>query len=380
MYINYLKDLIGFKSVTPQSDGAIEYIDKFLQENGFQTEIKLFGGSSSQVTNLYGFYGNKKPNICFVGHVDVVPAGDFTLWHASPFSAHIIGDKIYGRGAVDMKGAIACFLAASLDFIKHNPNLNGSISFLITGDEEGEAKYGTKEMLKHIYNQGHKIDFAIVGEPTNEEEIGDTIKIGRRGSVNFNLNLHGKQGHVAYPQKARNPLPCLIKIMHDIINIKLDEGGAFFDHSNSCVTSIDVGNNITNVIPGEASARFNIRFNELHSAESLTNLIKRIVEKYCTEYKLNYELTAKSSAESFIQDPIDRIADFAEIVASTTNIKPKFSTSGGTSDARFVKSYCPVVEFGLLSETAHKINEYTKITDLQKLYDVYYNSLTKFLT
>lgn len=380
MYINHLKNLISFKSVTPNSAGAIEYIDKLLQESSFQTEIKLFGGSSSQVTNLYGFYGNKKPNICFVGHVDVVPAGDHKLWHnADPFTAYEADDKIYGRGAVDMKGAIACFLAASLDFIKNNPKLNGSISFLITSDEEGEAKYGTKEMLKHIYNQGHKIDFAIVGEPTNEKEIGDTIKIGRRGSVNFNLNIQGKEGHAAYPQKARNPIPCLIKIMHDIINIKLDEGSEFFQSSNLEVTSIDVGNNITNVIPDKASARFNIRFNDLHSAESLTNLIKRIVEKYCNEYQLNYELTGKSSAESFIQSPIDRIADFAGIVASTTNIKPKFSTSGGTSDARFVKNYCPIVEFGLLSETAHKINECTKITDLQKLYDVYYNSLRKFL-
>lgn len=381
MHINYLKNLISFESVTPNSAGAIEYIDKLLQESGFQTEIKLFGGSSSQVTNLYGFYGNKKPNICFVGHVDVVPAGDYNLWHNSePFKANEQDGKIYGRGAADMKGAIACFLAASLDFIKNNQNLNGSISFLITSDEEGEAKYGTKEMLKHIYNQGHKVDFAIVGEPTCEKEIGDIIKIGRRGSINFNLSIEGLEGHVAYPLKAKNPLPCLIKIMNDIINIKLDEGSAFFDYSNTCVTSIDVGNNITNVIPDKASARFNIRFNDLHSAESLTNLIKGIAEKYCNEYQLNYELTGKSSAESFIQSPIDRIADFAEIVASTTNIKPKFSTSGGTSDARFVKNYCPLVEFGLLSETAHKINEYTKITDLQKLYNVYYNSLTKFLT
>ncbi|MCC8368991.1 MAG: succinyl-diaminopimelate desuccinylase [Rickettsia endosymbiont of Oxypoda opaca] len=381
MYINYLKELLRFESLTPRSNGAIEYIDKLLQESGFYTEIKLFGDSSSQVTNLYGVYGNKKPNICFVGHVDVVPAGDYNLWHNSePFKANEQGGKIYGRGAADMKGAIACFLAASLDFIKNNQNLNGSISFLITSDEEGEAKYGTKEMLKHIYNQGHKVDFAIVGEPTCEKEIGDIIKIGRRGSINFNLSIEGLEGHVAYPLKAKNPLPCLIKIMNDIINIKLDEGSKFFDRSNTCVTSIDVGNNITNVIPGEASARFNIRFNDLHSAESLTNLIKRIAEKYCNEYKLNYELTGKSSAESFIQSPIDRIADFAGIVASTTNIKPKFSTSGGTSDARFVKNYCPIVEFGLLSETAHKINEYTKITDLQKLYNVYYNSLTKFLT
>jgi len=380
MHINYLKDLVRFESLTPRSNGAIEYIDDLLKTHGFKTEVKIFSDSVEQVTNLYAVFGNNEPNICFFGHVDVVPAGDFTLWHASPFSAHIIDDKIYGRGVVDMKGAIACFLAASLDFIKHNPQLNGSISFLITSDEEGEAKYGTKEMLKHIYNQGHKIDFAIVGEPTNEEEIGDTIKIGRRGSVNFTLNIQGKEGHAAYPQFARNPIPCLIKILNELINIKLDEGSEFFDRSNICVTSIDVGNNITNVIPGEVSARFNIRFNELHSAESLTNLIKGIVEKYCNEYQLNYELNDKSSADSFIQNPNDKIKDFAKVVEQTLKIKPEFSTSGGTSDARFVKNYCSLVEFGLLSDTAHKTNEYTKISDLQKLYDVYYNFLMEMLT
>ncbi len=382
MYINYLKDLIGFKSVTPESDGAIEYIDDLLKQHGFKTEIKIFGDSKSeQVTNLYAVFGSNEPNICFVGHVDVVPAGHYELWHnADPFKAHEQRWKIYGRGVVDMKGAIACFLEASLDFIKNNTNFKGSVSFLLTSDEEGKAKYGTKEMLQYIYGQGHKIDFAIVGEPTCEKEIGDTIKIGRRGSVNFKLNIEGLSGHVAYPYKANNPLPCLIKILNELTNIRLDEGTEFFQSSNLEVTNIDVGNNTTNVIPASAETSFNIRFNNLHNAETLAKQVEEIIKQHCKEYKVNSKLEYSSSADSFIQNPNDKIKDFADIVERVLKIKSEFSTSGGTSDARFVKDYCPLVEFGLLSETAHKINEYTEISDLQKLYDVYYNFLMEILT
>ncbi|MCC8467844.1 MAG: succinyl-diaminopimelate desuccinylase [Rickettsia endosymbiont of Eriopis connexa] len=381
MHINYLKDLIGFKSVTPESGGAIEYIDDLLKQHGFKTEIKIFGDSKSeQVTNLYAVFGSNEPNICFIGHVDVVPASNHELWHnASPFKASQQDGKIYGRGAVDMKGAIACFLAASLDFIKNNTGFKGSISFLLTSDEEGKAKHGTKEMLQYIYDQGHKMDFAIVGEPTCEKEIGDTIKIGRRGSVNFKLNIEGLSGHVSYPHKANNPLPCLIKILNELTNIRLDEGTEFFQSSNLEVTNIDVGNNTSNVIPASTEASFNIRFNNLHSAETLAKQVEEIIKQYCKEYKVYYKLEYSSSADSFIQNPNDKMKEFAKIVEHMLKIKPEFSTSGGTSDARFVKNYCPLVEFGLLSETAHKINEYTKISDLQKLYDVYYNFLTKSL-
>ncbi|HJD68017.1 MAG TPA: succinyl-diaminopimelate desuccinylase [Rickettsia endosymbiont of Bembidion lapponicum] len=379
MQIIYLKNLIGFESLTPQSNGAIEYIDDLLKEHGFKTEVKIFG-ETEQVTNLYAVYGNSKPNICFVGHVDVVPAGDPNLWHNSnPFKAHEQDEKIYGRGAVDMKGSIACFLAASLDFIKNNTNFVGSISFLLTSDEEGKAKHGTKEMLQYIYNQGHEIDFAIVGEPTCEKEIGDTIKIGRRGSINFKLAVKGLGGHVAYPQKANNPLPCLIKVLNELTNIKLDKGTEFFQSSNLEVTNIDVGNNTTNVIPETAIAHFNIRFNNLHSPETLAKQVEEIIKQHCQKYKLDYTLEYNSSADSFIQNPNDKIKEFATIVEKTLSIKPNFSTSGGTSDARFVKNYCPLVEFGLLSDVAHKINEYTKISDLQKLYDVYYNFLMETL-
>ncbi|WP_375318908.1 succinyl-diaminopimelate desuccinylase [Candidatus Tisiphia endosymbiont of Oplodontha viridula] len=380
MYINILEKLISFQSVTPKSSGCIEYISNLLEENGFKTETKIFGEDDYKVTNLYAVYGTARPNICFAGHVDVVPAGDRTLWSNDPFIASTVGDKIYGRGAVDMKGAIACFLAASLQFIKYIQAPNGSISFLITSDEEGSGKYGTVEMLKHLHRGGNNlIDLAIVGEPTNEHQVGDTVKIGRRGSINFNLALYGMAGHVAYPLQANNPIPCLIQVLNELVNYRLDEGSEFFQQSNLEITSIDVGNDITNVIPGRVTTKFNVRFNDLHSSSSITDLIDQIVNKYCTKYQFKYELSSVASADCFIQKPTGLIADFVQVVSDTTQISTKLSTSGGTSDARFIKNYCPVVEFGLLFDTAHKINEYTKISDLQSLHHVYYDCLTKFL-
>ncbi len=381
MYINILEKLINFQSVTPKSSGCIEYISNLLEQNGFKTETKIFGDDDYKVTNLYAVYGTTRPNICFAGHVDVVPAGDRTLWLNDPFIASTVGDKIYGRGTVDMKGAIACSLAASLQFIKLNPTPNGSISFLITSDEEGSGKYGTVEMLKYLHRDGNNlIDLAIVGEPTNEHQVGDTVKIGRRGSINFNLTLYGTTGHVAYPLQANNPIPPLIQVLNELVDYRLDEGSEFFQRSNLEITSIDVGNDITNVIPGKVTTKFNVRFNDLQSLSSIRNLIDRIINKYYTKYQFKYELSSVTSADCFIQEPTGLIADFVQVVSDTTQISTKLSTSGGTSDARFIKNYCPVVEFGLLSETAHKINEYTKISDLQNLYHVYYNSLIKFLT
>ncbi|KAJ6644971.1 Succinyl-diaminopimelate desuccinylase [Pseudolycoriella hygida] len=325
-----------------------------------------------QVTNLYGIYGDSKPNICFAGHVDIVPAGDEALWLGDPFIANIVGDKIYGRGTVDMKGAIACFLAASLNFIKLNPNLKGSISFLITSDEEGKAEYGTKEMLKYLYRDTpypqKLIDLAIVGEPTNYHQIGDTAKIGRRGSINFDLILYGTAGHVAYPSQASNPIPYLIYILNDLVNYRLDEGSEFFQESHLEVTSIDVGNNVTNVIPGKITSKFNIRFNDNHSSYSILKLVEKIIENTCVKYNTEYKLNYVTAAECFIQEPKGLIADFIEVVTDTTQMVTKLSTSGGTSDARFIRNYCPVVEFGLCFSTAHKMNEYTEIRDLQRLY------------
>lgn len=380
MYINFLKELIAFQSITPTSAGCIEYINNILAKNGFKTEMRIFGVEDYQVTNLYAVYGNSKPNICFAGHVDVVPEGDKTLWFRDPFIANIIDDKIYGRGTVDMKGAIACFLAASLDLITLHPKLNGSISFLITSDEEGKAEYGTKEMLKYLHLDAHNlIDLAIVGEPTSKQQVGDTVKIGRRGSINFDLVLYGTAGHVAYPNQANNPIPCLIYTLNNLINYRLDEGSKFFQESNLEITSIDVSNNTTNVIPSKITTKFNIRFNDNHSSDSILKLIEQIIQRNCLEYQVEYKLSNVVSADCFIQEPKGLITDFIQVVANTTQIDTKFSTSGGTSDARFIKNYCPVVEFGLLYSTAHKINEYTKIIDLQRLYHVYYNFLAKCL-
>ncbi|WP_316353053.1 succinyl-diaminopimelate desuccinylase [Candidatus Trichorickettsia mobilis] len=373
--LKHLTELVNCQSITPLSDGSIEYIEKLLTQHGFSVITKIFGEPDYQVTNLYAVYGVSKPNICFAGHVDVVPTGNLDSWSHNPFKATKVEDKIYGRGVVDMKGALACSLAATIEFIKLKPKLNGSVSFLLTSDEEGPAKYGTSKMLPYLTSINHKIDLAILGEPTCEREIGDIIKIGRRGSINFTLTVYGIQGHVAYPELAENPIHCLVKIMHNLSSLQLDYGSKQFLASNLEVTSIDVGNNTTNIIPGTASAKFNIRFNDLHGAESIVTLIKRIVE----QHTLKYELVPSISANVFIQEPNHLISEFAKIIPQITGIIPKFSTSGGTSDARFIKNYCQVVEFGLLSETAHKIDEYTTISDLQRLYSVYYRALEKFV-
>ena len=370
-----LNKLIAFPSITPHSNGAIEYIGQLLQTQGFEVEIKNFGTKDCLVSNLYAKYGTSKPNICFAGHIDVVPPGDLSLWHHDPFVAYYTGDKIFGRGTVDMKGSIACMLEAAIRYIADNPNPQGSISFLITSDEEGIAQYGTKEMLKYLAYKNEFIDFAILGEPTCEVQVGDTIKIGRRGSINFTLTINGKQGHVAYPQDAINPTTILINILHELNNYSFDLGSEFFQHSHFETTSIDVNNEVTNLIPCQACAKFNIRFNDLHSDVQLVQIIKSIITKYSD----NYNLVHQVSANHFIQNPVAYIEKFAEIVGASCQTHPKFSTSGGTSDARFIKDYCPVVEFGLLHKTAHQINEYTEINDLQRAYDVYYNCLSKFL-
>lgn len=374
-YHQYLEKLISFQSITPSDNGAMEYLKDILTEQGFVAEVMVLGDDKYKVSNLYATFGNRKPNICFAGHIDVVPAGDLSLWRSDPFVMTTKDDKIYGRGAVDMKGALACMLSATFEYIKTNPTPNGSISFLITADEEGEAKYGTRMMLEHLKNNGRQIDLAILGEPTSGEEIGDAIKIGRRGSINFTLEVKGVQGHVAYPMQADNPVDRLVRIMHDLITNPLDEGSQFFQSSNLELTSVDVGNNVSNIIPQTAFARFNVRFNDLHTDDTIINLVRQTIEKYT----VNYELTTNIAANVFVQSPQGLIADFAEVVRKTTGLNTKFSTSGGTSDARFIKDYCQVVEFGLLYKMAHKINEYTKNSDLQKLHNVYYRSLCQFL-
>ena len=369
-----LQKLISYKSVTPRGADAIEYISDKLSKHGFSCEIKSFGEGEEKVTNLYAIYGDQKPNICFAGHVDVVPPGPHELWSSDPYNMKIDGNTVYGRGTVDMKGAISCSLAAAIHYLEHNKP-NGSISFLLTTDEEGKAKYGTEMMLEHIKNKEPSIDFCILGEPTTMQNIGDTIKIGRRGSINFDLTIYGKQGHVAYPEKAFNPLPIMVSILKEINEHVFDNGSEFFQKTNLELTSIDTGNHVTNIIPESVNAKFNIRFNNTQNSGDLVIKITKIVSKYSD----NFDIKHNSSSSPFIQEYSKKMQAFADIVESECKVKPKFETGGGTSDARFIYKHAEVIEFGLNCNLAHKINEYTKISDLQTLYNVYYNTLVKFL-
>lgn len=374
--LKYLKDLISFKSITPNSDGSIEYIADLLASKNFIIDIKEFGDDLYSVKNLYAKIGQNGPNICFVGHVDVVPTGDLSLWLTDPFSMTLDNGLVYGRGVVDMKGAIACMLAASINFIDKYKDFNGSISFLLTTDEEGDAIYGIKEMIKYLYNNKlEKIDLAIVGEPTNDKIIGDTIKIGRRGSINFNLVVQGEQGHVAYKELSKNPIDILVNIASDLLKLEIDQGNDFFAPSSLTITSIDTFNNATNVIPASSSMKFNIRFNNIRTSESIIETIESAIKKHHISYQLSY----KVSAQPFLQASNAIIKQFIMVVESTLETSSIISTSGGTSDARFIKDYCSVVEFGLKYNLAHKINEHTTIIDLQKLCNVYYKALESLL-
>jgi succinyl-diaminopimelate desuccinylase len=405
----YLHDLTSFRSVSPNDAGAIDYIAKLLEQNGFNVTIKVFGNEKYQVKNLYAKYycnslhyknlknchpelvsGSKLhvdeilnqvqdddnsscSNICFAGHVDVVPPGPLDLWQSDPFTPTEINGKIVARGAADMKGALAAGIAAALDFINVNKSFKGAISFLITSDEEGEAEFGTKKMIEFLQDQNERIDLVILGEPTSEERIGDQIKIGRRGSMNFTLDVIGEQGHVAYPNEAINPIRILVQIMHELVNLKLDGPSEFFEASNLEITSVDVGNPATNVIPEKACVKFNIRFNDLQTRENLAERIKNIIEKYTKSYRL----TDRLSAEVFLQKPDRFFYDILSIVQDSTKSNTRFATNGGTSDARFIYKYYKVIELGAKHSSAHKINEHIEIRDLQILYKVYHDLLYK---
>lgn len=367
-YLEILEKLIAFKSITPKGKDAFDYVSSLLKPHGFEVILQNFGTGESETWNLYAFRGEVKPNICFAGHVDVVPPGNLDGWDADPFSLTQKGDFLYGRGVVDMKGAIASALAAVLELIDKYPDHKGSISFLLTTDEEGTGEFGTKMMLEHISGKYKAIDFCILGEPTSENKVGDMMKIGRRGSISFDLTINGTQGHVAYPNLADNPLPILVNILKELEDHQLDEGSQFFDPSNLEITTIDTGNDVTNIIPAKCSAKFNIRFNDHHNVASLLQLVQSIIVKYTP----NYELKHSCSSLPFIQEYSDNMRNFAKIIEKECKLKPVISTSGGTSDARFIHNYAEIVEFGLNSNKAHQINEYCQIYDLQMLCNVYY--------
>ncbi len=373
------RDLIRCRSVTPEEGGALSLLQGLLAQAGFSVHRAVFDEpGTAPVDNLYARIGVAKPNLLFAGHTDVVPAGNEASWSHPPFAGEVAGDTLYGRGAVDMKGGIACFAAAALDYLGANGGrLKGSISFLITGDEESVAVNGTIKLLKWAAERGESFDHCILGEPSNVEALGDTIKAGRRGSLNGTLIVSGRQGHVAYPERADNPIRGLIALM-TALQAPLDQGSAQFAPSNLEFTSVDVGNPTVNLIPGEARARFNIRYNDRHSQAALKALIERRAEAAAAgrvHYRFDWQ---PSNADVFVTKP----GPFTELavaaIAEVTGRKPKLSTSGGTSDARFIKDYCPVLEFGLVGQTMHAVDESTPLADLKTLTAIYRRLIEKY--
>ena len=371
-------ELIKCRSVTPQNDGAIELLSEKLQKIGFNCEIVEFSeNDSDSIKNLWAKIGDKSPILSFAGHTDVVPEGDETLWESPPFDGINDGNKIVGRGAVDMKGSIGSFISAVSIFLdKNGKKFNGSISLIITGDEEGKAVNGTQKLLKWMEKNNHTFDDCIVGEPTNPNKLGEMIKIGRRGSTNITLTLKGNEGHVAYPQLADNPIPKLILILNELIKEPLDEGNEYFDASNLEITSIDAGNSASNVIPQEISAKLNIRYNDNFTKEKIESEIESRLKKHNYEYSINFE----HSGNSFITEPGEFVNNLSKIVEKHCKITPTLSTTGGTSDARFIKNYGRVVEFGLVGASMHKINEYSNNADIEKLKDIYLDVLNDYFS
>ncbi len=364
--------LMRCPSITPLDAGALGVLERYLEKLGFScTMLRFSGDGSEEVTNLYARLGTESPNFCYAGHTDVVPVGDLKDWQYPPFDAVVQDGVLYGRGAVDMKGAIGAFVVAVEKYLRRLESVGtqnpGSISLLITGDEEGTGINGTRKVLKWLKERREVLDHCLVGEPTNPNQVGDMVKIGRRGSLNAIIKLLGKQGHVAYPEKALNPVSRVGKLLKAITEHKFDEGTSRFDPSNLEVTSIDVGNMATNVIPGAVTIRLNIRFNDEHTGNQLTSWLREV----CHEYAGNHKLSVDISGEAFVTAAGDYAELVGESIREVTGRKPVLSTSGGTSDARFIKDVCPVVEFGLISQTMHRTDECVSISELESLSDVY---------
>ena len=363
------RDLIRCPSVTPEDGGALEVLQAALERLGFTCHrLRFSQAGTAEVDNLYARLGSSPPNFCFAGHTDVVPVGDAEAWSVDPFGAEVVDGHLWGRGAADMKGAVACFVAATARFLeRRGGRVPGSVSLLITGDEEGVAVNGTAKVLAWMGEHGEVIDACIVGEPTCPEHLGEMIKIGRRGSMTGRLAVHGSQGHVAYPQLADNPIPRLIRMLSAVTGAPLDEGGAHFQPSNLELTTIDVGNPVDNVIPASARATFNIRFNDSHSAESLERWLRQSFDAVGGAY----DLELRVGGEAFLTPPGPLSELVAGAVRETLGIEPELSTSGGTSDARFIKDHCPVAELGLVGRTMHKVDERVSLDDLAALTEVY---------
>ena len=373
------KELIRFPSVTPVDAGIMSFLEKKLKQLGFKTKVLEFREKNSKpVKNLYARLGNKSPNFCYAGHLDVVPAGNLKDWTVNPFKPSIKKGHLIGRGANDMKSSIAAFVAAVSNFIENYSDFKGSISLLITGDEEGVAINGTKKVVKYLKKRKEKIDFCLVGEPTNPSKLGEMIKIGRRGSMNGRLTITGVQGHVAYPQRANNPSTALVQILKEIKDIKFDQGTKDFQATNLEITKININNIADNVIPGLATATFNIRFNNKHSSTSLKSKVNKIIKKISAKNKSKYKIEYSVSGEAFLTIPNKTTFMIQDIIKKITKIKPKLSTTGGTSDARFIRKIAPCLEFGLVGKTMHKVDEAVSLSDLKKLTLIYLNILKNY--
>ena len=375
--------LIRCPSVTPHENGVLTQVQTWAKSLGFSVERPIFTDKDTpDIENLYARIGKNGRHLAFAGHTDVVPVGDEKAWNFPPFEGAIKDDKLYGRGAVDMKGGIACFIAAVARYLEKNP-LEGSLSLLITNDEEGPGINGTIKLLKWAADKGETWDAAIVGEPTNPNNLGDMIKIGRRGSLSGIITVTGHQGHVAYPERAANPLDLVIRLCEALKNPVMDKGSENFEPSNLEITTIDTGNTATNVIPQQSVIRFNVRYNDNWTAETLKQEIKRRLNSVKLEKKGSFVPTFKidwviSPGGVFLTKNDELVGCLSNAIKTVTGRTPELSTSGGTSDARFIKDYCPVVEFGLVGKTMHMVDECVAIDDLEKLTKIYENFLATF--
>ncbi|MGJ4998548.1 succinyl-diaminopimelate desuccinylase [Bradyrhizobium sp. HKCCYLS3077] len=374
------RDLIRCPSVTPADAGALGVLEALLKDAGFTTHRVTFSeAGTADIDNLYARIGTEGPHITFAGHTDVVPPGDETAWSLGAFSGEVKDGYIYGRGAVDMKGGIACSVAAALAYLRdHGGQPKGSISFLITGDEEDVSINGTIKLLQWAAERGEKFDHCVLGEPSNQEVMGDCIKIGRRGSQSGTLIVEGKQGHVAYPHRASNPVPDISRLIVALSDEPLDNGSAQFQPSNLEFTTVDVGNTATNVIAGIARAKFNIRYNDCHTQQSLRALVEERLAKACGNRIRAHIDWLPSNSNVFLTKP-GPFTDLAvAAIEEVTGRKPELSTTGGTSDARFISSYCPVIEFGLVGQTMHQIDERASVADIATLTKIYRGILDRY--
>ena len=373
------KELIRFPSITPVDAGVMRFLEKKLKRLGFQTKILEFKEKGFQpVKNLYAKLGSKSPNFMFAGHVDIVPPGNIKDWTVNPFKPSIKKGYLIGRGANDMKGSIAAFVSAVSAFLSRNKKFIGSVSLLITGDEEGDAVNGTKKVVQYLKKRKEKINFCLVGEPTNPNKLGEMIKIGRRGSLTGKLTILGLQGHVAYPHRANNPATIIVKILKKLKDIKFDKGSKDFQPTNLEITKINIDNGADNVIPAKAEATFNIRFNNKHSSKSLKKKLNKFLIKINKQNKSNFKIDYIVSGEAFLTRPNETTYMIQNIIKKVTKIKPKLSTTGGTSDLRFIRKISPGLEFGLVGKTMHKVDEAVSLKDLKNLKKIYENILVDY--